>query len=191
MIQSLMDKGFGSVDTWLTSSEIQGLREELKSRHHDQQFELAGIGKQFNYQTETAIRRDQILWLDRALVRPAENRFFEIVDGFSDYLNRTTYSGIRNSEFHYAMYEPGAFYKRHSDQFKNDNSRMFSMVLYLHESWTDGDGGELRLYHDQEVDIQPLPGRLVVFDSRIEHEVLTSKCVRMSLTGWLKVNSVF
>ena len=97
-------------------------------------------------------------------------------------------AGLQSFEFHHAVYQQGSFYKKHVDQFVNDDSRQFSVVLYLTETWSEGDGGELLLYtnNNTATKVQPLPGRLVFFKSTIPHEVLTSNITRLSVTGWLK-----
>ena len=67
------------------------------------------------------------------------------------------------------------------------------MILYLNESWTKADGGQLRMYFPQKdgservEDVLPLGGRLVVFLSEeIPHEVLPTLKERISITGWLR-----
>jgi hypothetical protein len=52
-------------------------------------------------------------------------------------------------------------------------SRVLSSCLYTHERWESGWGGELVLGEgDDSIVIEPLPGRLVVFDCRgLRHEV--------------------
>ena len=50
------------------------------------------------------------------------------------------------------------------------------------------DGGELRFYHGEGgsfTDIAPLGGRLVLFDSFSEHEVLPARRARFALTFWI------
>jgi len=54
--------------------------------------------------------------------------------------------GLFEFECHFAHYAPGAFYRRHLDQFAGGGRRRVSTVLYLNSGWRDGDGGELRLY---------------------------------------------
>jgi hypothetical protein len=52
--------------------------------------------------------------------------------------------------------------------------RAWSAVLYVHQSWSPGDGGELLLHGPSgvEVRIDPAPGRLAAFDCRAGlHEV--------------------
>lgn len=186
LIEGLLEKGFGSVDQLFSGEEIAALRKVLLKRYDDERFRLAGIGSQGDFQKKTSIRNDQIHWLNESTENPAEQVFFNRVKDFELYLNRTCFAGIRSHEFHYAVYEEGSFYKRHSDQFNNDDRRQYSMVLYLTESWNEGDGGELVLYTDIETTIQPCPGRLIFFRSDIEHEVKISKAQRLSLTGWMK-----
>jgi SM-20-related protein len=90
-------------------------------------------------------------------------------------------------ECHYAYYDTGSFYKKHIDQFRSDSGRKYSMVLYLNENWQPHMGGQLVLYADQDVQIDPLGGRMVFFKSdKIAHEVLLSNAPRLSIAGWLK-----
>ena len=94
---------------------------------------------------------------------------------------------------HFALYPPGAFYKRHLDAFKERNARKISLILYLNQDWQVTDGGQLRMYlPEQRLDISPLGGRLVCFRSElIEHEVLPAKRDRLSITGWLTNKNPF
>ena len=84
------------------------------------------------------------------------------------------------------LYEKGSFYKRHLDNFKQNGTRAFSMIMYLN---TEVNGGELRIYQGSEWrDIAPNAGKSIFFKSNeLEHEVLVTHLPRMSVTGWLKV----
>ncbi len=190
LINDYLEKGFAVSNKLFNKLEIDGLRELALKERSEENFRLAGVGDKFNFQKERSIRSDKILWLYRADAHDSEKIFFEKIDRFIQYLNLSCYAGILRSEFHYAIYDPGTFYERHSDQFKGDDSRRFSMVLYLTEDWNKGDGGELTLYMaasaNGKVLIEPMSGRLVFFDSSIEHEVLLSKAQRISLTGWMR-----
>ncbi len=134
------------------------------------------------------MRGDKIFWLDRAHNDPSENDFFDLMDSFVLYLNNTCYTGITGYEFHYALYEKGSFYKRHLDQFRNNKSRAYSMILYLNSGWQEKDGGELCVFHPDHVQtIAPINGKCVFFkSSEMEHEVLETNKPRLSITGWLK-----
>ena len=187
LIQGLLDKGFASVDNWLSSDELIGLRKSLLQHQKDNRFHSAGIGNKENLVTIKKIRNDAICWLDPSKANKFEQQFFKKIDDFTNYLNATCFAGIRSYEFQYAIYYKGSFYKKHVDVFKNDDKRQFSMVFYLTKEWKKGDGGELMLYvNDIEVEIQPIPGRMVFFKSDIPHEVLVSNFKRLSLTGWMK-----
>lgn len=186
LIQLLLEKRFGSVDNWFSSDELHGLRQSLIRRYQDDAFRLAAIGNQHVETVEKSIRSDQIKWLNKHELVPEELVFFERMEGFIAYLNRTCFAGIQSHEFHYAVYEGGTFYKRHSDQFNNDDRRRFSMVLYLNENWQPENGGQLVLYLEPSVTIEPTFGKLLFFESDIEHEVLLAHEQRLSLTGWLR-----
>lgn len=187
LIQGLLDRSFVSVDHWLSPDRVMDLRKSLADRYAADAFHLAGVGNQNRHQTKTDFRSDRIHWLDRDQATKAEKRLYGEIDGFVEYLNRTCYAGIQDSEFHYAVYEPGSFYGKHVDCFRQNNRRRYTMVFYLHEAWQPGDGGELQLYlGEATIPIQPKPGRVVFFDSGVPHEVLKGHIRRMSLTGWLK-----
>lgn len=132
-----------------------------------------------------------IYWLDRAHNDAVENDFFDLMDEFVLHLNKTCYTGITGYEFHYALYEKGSFYKKHLDQFRNNESRQYSMIMYLNENWEQGDGGELCIYPSGKLlqNISPENGKSVFFkSSELEHEVLITNKPRLSITGWLKIN---
>ena len=112
------------------------------------------------------------------------------MDSFVLYLNATCYTGITGYEFHYTLYETGSFYKKHLDQFRNNDSRKYSMIMYLNTDWVIADGGELCIHHTGHLQhVNPTNGKTVFFQSNeLEHEVLVTNKARMSITGWLKVN---
>ncbi len=80
----------------------------------------------------------------------------------------------------------GSIQRRQSQQL---NTRKLSSILYLNQNWQASDGGELRLYvnDDEWLNISPIGGRLVLFLSdQFWHEVLPAKRERLSLTGWFR-----
>lgn len=187
LIQGVLENDFGSVDDFFTGGEIIRFRQTLVNQYKQDQFNTAGIGNQFNRVKNKEIRNDQIKWLNRSTTLESEQVFFQKIDAFTAYLNQTCFTGITETEFHYALYPHGSFYKRHADRFSNDDRRKFSFVLYLTDDWQTGDGGELQIYRKGlSHTIQPKAGTIVFFDSCLEHEVLVSKTNRMSLTGWFK-----
>ena len=86
------------------------------------------------------------------------------------------------------MYEEGAGYKRHKDQFRNDINRKYSLINYLNNNWLEEDGGQLIIYQNDETQmIQPQSQTAVFFKSNeMEHEVSKANRSRMSISGWLK-----
>lgn len=157
--------------------------------HSEGELVSAGIGDAQNKVLDKSIRRDKIYWIDNASTNVAEQEFLALVQEFINYLNRTCFTAINDFEFHYAIYEAGSFYKRHIDQFKNNNYRKFSLITYLNDDWKDDDGGSLLLYHEdgRTESILPEDQRTVFFKSdELEHEVAIASRARMSITGWLK-----
>ena len=193
VIDDLMGQQYSIVDDFFTKEEVGFLRAALLEKYDEDRFKKSAIGNQANEKVVDAIRGDFILWLDENNANNAENRFFNKLNDFKDYLNRTCFMGINEKEFHYALYPEGTFYKRHLDTFQNDSRRKLSMVCYLNdEDWKPEYGGELTIYLDEngsekEINVYPVQGRMVVFESQIlEHEVKPVKRERLSITGWLK-----
>lgn len=188
LINSFIDNKVGLADNFLSPSLAAHLKDNLMALYADQQLLAAGIGNNALLLHDKLIRSDKIYWLDRAHDNPFEILFFELMDSFVSYLNRTCYTGITGYEFHYAMYEKGSFYKKHLDQFQNNKSRAFSMIMYLNDDWKEGDGGELCIHHSDHLQkIAPINGKCVFFkSSELEHEVLLTHQPRLSITGWLK-----
>lgn len=188
LIQQLIETGYGVADGLLPPALVRQLAINLRVLFENDELHKARIGKQEKFQQNGAVRTDLIHWLDAATTDESEIAFLKVINDFIAYLNRTCFTAIRTCEFHYALYEPGSFYRRHLDQFSNDSGRKFSIVCYLNDEWQPADGGELALYLPTgDVTILPKGGRLVFFKAdEIEHEVKVAHRERMSLTGWLK-----
>jgi|SRR5690554_213032 len=190
IIEDLLQKQFSIIDGFFTLEEVALLRQSLLAKHEADRFKKAAIGKLNKKEIVQEIRGDFILWIDESQANETEQMFFQKITELVDYLNRTCFMGILHKEFHYAIYPTGTFYKRHLDTFENDNRRKLSIVCYLNEdNWKKEYGGELALYtKDEEVELLPIPGRVVIFESQVlEHEVKVVKdSERLSITGWLK-----
>jgi len=188
LISSYIDTKVGISEHFLSDTLTGNLAQNLLSHHANHSMNAAGTGNQKDIQHDHKVRGDSIYWLDRKHQDLHENEFFDRMDAFVLYLNQSCYTGITGYEFHYTMYETGSFYKKHLDQFKNDESRQFSMISYLNVGWVKEDGGQLLIqldHHDQS--ITPTNGKTVFFKSNeLEHEVLLTTKNRMSITGWLK-----
>lgn len=187
LINSFIDNKVGVSDDFLSVLLASHLRENLLALYADDQLKSAGTGNDTIINHNKSFRSDAIYWLDRTHTNPSEIAFFTLMDAFVLHLNSTCYTGITGYEFHYTMYPEGSFYKKHLDQFRNNDSRQYSMILYLNPGWKEKDGGELCIHHAHHLQmITPLNRKSVFFkSSEMEHEVLLTHMPRMSITGWL------
>lgn len=192
VIEDLLKQQYSVVDNFFNSHEVETLRNILLKKYEEDEFKKSAIGNQFTEQIVKSIRGDFISWIDENDLLPGEDHFFNKINDFILYINRTCFLGIQEREFHYALYPKGTFYKRHLDTFQNDDSRKLSIVCYLNdEDWQPSYGGELVLYKEEDVIIYPLKGRVVIFESQtIEHEVKPVEQKRLSITGWLKTRKL-
>jgi SM-20-related protein len=146
----------------------------------------AGIGSMDEFQVDRSIRGDVIYWLDKERDQKLES-FFCLMDELMLALRRYCFFSLSGSEFHIAKYPAGTHYERHLDQFSERSNRQITVLIYLNRNWKDGDGGELKMYVENETYlVKPVAKRLLLFKSgSIEHEVLKTNVPRYSLTGWL------
>jgi SM-20-related protein len=190
LIDSYINNKVGIADHFLSDTLAADLKQNLISLFQQNQLLSAGIGNDRIVVNNQLVRGDSIYWLDRRHDTPCENVFFDLMDNFVTYLNQTCYTGITGYEFHYTLYQKGSFYKKHLDQFQNNDSRKYSMIMYLNTDWQAADGGELCIHQNNTLqNISPENGRTVFFKSNeLLHEVLCTQKSRMSITGWLKVD---
>lgn len=189
IISDITTQKYSIVDDFFSTEEILLIRESLIEKYKEDEFKKSAIGNRVNEVVKKSIRGDVILWIDEATANTAESIFFNKINDFKEYLNRTCFLGINQKEFHYAIYPTGTFYKRHLDTFQNDDRRKLSIVCYLNnENWQPENGGELVLYLEhEEKTIYPFLGKVVIFESQVlEHEVKPVNTPRLSITGWLK-----
>lgn len=179
----------GISEAFITHKLSAALVQNLISLKDDGVLATAGIGNATLKVDTISIRSDKTSWLDAATKNDAEMEFLEIIERFIAYLNETCYTGLNACEFHYALYEQGAFYGKHKDQFRNNSNRKFSMISYLNNNWAKADGGNLIIHHEGRAaqNISPDNCKTVFFQSdMLEHEVAMAHRPRMSVTGWLK-----
>ena len=92
-----------------------------------------------------------------------------------------------------SCYGVGGRYRRHTDNSRNadgvcGNARALTCICYLNPDWAAEDGGALRIYDESGDSVEmitPAAGRVVVFDSFLEHEVLEARRDRYALTFWV------
>lgn len=82
----------------------------------------------------------------------------------------------------------GACFPLHFDSDASIDSRRMTMLAYLNEGWTRGDGGELVIYPfpEKEIVVEPIAGRVVLLSSQFGlHRVLPSTASeRYMFTVW-------
>lgn len=163
------------------------LHGELLASDTTRELTDAGIGRGAARTVDKNVRGDRIRWIEPHSA--AQRRLFQQLDGLRQSLNRTLFLGLADHEAHFALYPPGAGYRRHVDRFGSDPRRVLSFVLYLNQDWQAADGGELVLYRgDVELTrVVPRGGTLVLFlSAETPHEVLPARRVRTSIAGWFR-----
>ena len=190
-MQGLADRGYLVLENALPRARITSLRDDSLNKRAEGLFKQAGIDQGKGYRMATDTRSDMIHWWDPQGLDPVQQRCWRFVQCLRQQLNRHMFLGLLDVELHYAIYPPGAFYGKHVDQFRGNNLRKVSLVLFLNDTWEPEDGGQLRQYETQGPgyrDVLPLGGTLALFYSDlVPHEVLPTRRERLSLTGWLKI----
>ena len=190
VVEQILEQDRAIIEGLFPDQILAALLDLLAHLREEDALRPAAIGAAGQAVVHTEIRSDYIKWWPDEPEHPAQRAFLDVVGDLSDYLNRTCYTGIRRSEFLFAVYPPGAHYERHVDDFQHKNARKFSVITYLNREWVPGRGGELVLYDangEPRETIEPIYGRTVIFPSPdVEHEVLPAIAERWSITGWLR-----
>ena len=193
LVDNIHQQGFHLIDDFLApmyAEALRGLALDLAERGQYEQGKIGSSQQSVNNQT---IRRDQRYWLDERSGNDTITAYFQAMSAISTALNQQLFLGLSDFETHFAIYPPGAFYKKHVDQFNNNNDRRISCVYYLNENWQEHYGGYLRLYdHDDSLlaDVMPTGNRLICFRSDLPHEVCETRQTRLSIAGWMKARSL-
>ena len=184
ILDDLDQHGFSIIDAAYSNRYQQAVVQECLN--HLDEFRNAAIQNG----VVSNIRSDHILWLKPEF--SVSHQHTKTLSALAQHLNRAFYLGINDVEAHFACYNAGEFYALHRDNPQGKNGRMISSVYYLHEAWSAECGGELRLQdkHGAWHIIQPQPNRIALFQSDLLHEVLQSKQQRLSITAWLRSDSM-
>lgn len=185
LVDQLAGRGFAISDALLDTDLVRGLAADAKTSLQEGAFAAAAVGKSRTQQA--AIRGDSTLWIEQDAAHPVRQALLDALEAIRVMLNRELMLGLDHVETHYAAYPPGAFYARHRDRFRDDDARVISFTCYLNEAWREEEGGCLRLYAPEPVDVLPVLGRCTLFRSdTIEHEVLPATRMRFSIAGWFR-----
>ncbi|MEG1040425.1 MAG: 2OG-Fe(II) oxygenase [Pseudomonas sp.] len=188
IVDDLATHGWSQQDIFLPASLTLALAAECRNRAAEGELAPAAVGRGSAQGVREGIRGDHIQWLEPGQAQCCD-QYLELMDSLREALNRGLYLGLEDFECHFALYPPGAFYRKHLDRFRDDDRRTVSAVIYLNPDWLPEDGGQLRmsLKNGEEHDVQPVGGCLVVFLSGdIPHEVLPANRERLSVTGWFR-----
>lgn len=189
LIYELCQQGFHIIDGFLEPHLCQSLRSIAQDMHHQGLFRSAKIGLQLDKHQDKTIRTDHIYWLQGNESHAAVRVFLNQIQQLVQIINQALFLSIYEFETHFAVYQPGAYYKKHSDQFAAQKTRKISYVYYLNNDWKSEFGGELKLYSQENELLQtvlPHENRLICFNSELPHEVCITHQPRYSITGWMK-----
>lgn len=189
LINNIDTNGFHIIDGFLDFTDYQSLYDIAQELYQKGLFTNAKIGLKKQAQQNKTIRSDEIHWLNEQSEVPAIQTYFKQIQKITHSLNQSFFLGLIEFETHFAVYQPGAFYQKHCDQFAITKDRKISCVYYLNKNWQQEFGGELKLYNhdDQFIEtIYPMENRFVCFNSELPHEVCVTNQPRYSIAGWLK-----
>lgn len=187
IVNDLAEKGFSVTDSFLDNNEIKAILSVDEFKNRMLHFKKAGIGNSASLKINESVRGDYISWVDTKKAHISISDYVSRLKALQVYLNKTLFLSLKDIELHLTSYPVGSYYRRHVDQFKQQDHRKISVILYLNRDWKSEQGGQLRVYsQNNEIDIFPVAGRLVCMRSDlIEHEVLPASRERLSVTGWM------
>ncbi|MGY2402611.1 2OG-Fe(II) oxygenase [Pseudomonas sp. SDO5271_S396] len=188
IVDDLAEKGWSQQDDFLPQALTLALAAECRKRAAQGELAPAAVGRGLAQEIREGVRGDHIQWLEPGEAAICDT-YMTLMDDVRQAMNRGLFLGLEDFESHFAMYPPGAFYRKHVDRFRDDDRRMVSAVIYLNDAWQPEHGGQLRLYLKDGVehDVLPVGASLVVFLSGdVPHEVLPATRDRLSLTGWFR-----
>jgi SM-20-related protein len=200
-LDELTSKGYVVVENFLPASLQEGLRQDVHNLRSQDKFSIAKIGQASTNALNTNIRVAETCFLGRGklgdIPDTSRSQLYDVLDGVRRDLPQPLDTGL--SEFLYAYYPSGGFYRRHRDAIPGSASilRKYSLLIYLNKDWKEEDKGKLRMHMDSGgdelpsgedpcfMDIPPKGGTLVLFDSaQVPHEVLNTIAERVAIVGW-------
>jgi SM-20-related protein len=200
-LQELASKGYVIIENFLPENLQEALRQDVLSLRQKSKFNIAKIGQDATNALNTEIRVAETCFLGPSKLRDmpdaSRSQLYDVLDQLRQDLPQPLDSNL--SEFLYAYYPKGGFYRRHLDAIPGSAStlREFSFLMYLNKDWKEENGGRLRLHMDsggdwlpegEEAnfqDVDPCGGTLVLFESdKLPHEVLDTQAERVAIVGW-------
>ena len=209
-LQTLRDDGYVIIEDFLpTESWMEALRGDVLNLRDEKKFKIAKIGQDSTNTLNEEIRVAETCFIGREkpelqdVPNPVREKLYDILETLRVDLESAGQTSLdpNLSEFLYAYYPKGGFYRRHRDAIRGSASylREYSILLYLNEESYDPDidGGRLRMHFDSGGDFLPAGeaplfqdvdaygGTLVIFESdRFPHEVSDTVAERFAVVGW-------
>lgn len=187
---ALVDKGYLLLTDLIPADICQVLLKKIQSTQAHE-LKAASIGRGVEQQLNPDIRRDKIQWLEEH--NQPDGQYLALMTQLKNGLNRRLFMGLFDYESHFAVYQPGAFYKKHVDALKGSQNRILTTVLFLNPYWKEADCGELIIYDERDNQLArmaPKMGHFVIFLSeRFPHEVRPTLAQRNSIAGWFRVSN--
>ncbi|MFN8846556.1 MAG: 2OG-Fe(II) oxygenase [Bdellovibrionales bacterium] len=185
LFDNFIRQGWAYSDQMLTHHQIKSWRQMAQEKLNHGHFRPAQVASG----SQPHIRSDSIYWLEEAQTESLS--IFKTLHEWRQQLTRELCVSAPQVEAHFACYAPGNSYHKHCDQPKNSQARVITFIIYLHDNWAPGMGGELVIFENENDEvgtfIEPQPGRVVFFKSdEIWHQVQQSNFNRLSLTGWFR-----
>lgn len=188
VLSGLTRDGFAVVGDVFSQEWCARVRQEVAELSAAGEVRPARVGKGIHRQLDLEVRGDSIRWFDSENLSPVQRELWEFLEHLRGAVNTALFLGLWDLEGHYAVYAPGAFYRKHVDRFKNDSKRTLTVVAFFNEKWRSSDGGCLRMETPGGViDVLPEAGTFVFFLSeKIPHEVMETHRERLSFAGWFR-----
>lgn len=195
IIECLVKQGYAVIPNFLSPEVCRELAAESRELRAHGEFHRAGIGRGEMLDVRPEIRSDEIRWLARNDCGTRQGEYLDLMTAYLQLLNLELFLALVEFECFCAFYPPGSFYQRHLDQFRGVEQRTITAILYLNENWQQSDGGQLRIFVNEEtgetLEVLPEAGTFVTFLSAdYWHEVLPAERDRLSITGWFKTRPI-
>lgn len=200
MVQSLAARQFVVVPNFLVPEDIDDLFMDVEQRYVSNELHEGGVK---GSRLDATIRNTLVDWMSSSLPHTTvESHFLQYMDVFRGQLALSLSLDLcsEDTEALYVRYPVGGFYKAHSDSHypgpdisAQDSERRLSFILYVNvNDWQPNQEGCLRLWPGtpESIDLPPLPGCLILFNSRdLYHEVMKTEVVRRAVVGWFRMRS--
>lgn len=194
LLDELAESGWALMPHAIADVDSSALAIDLDRYWSAGRFKEAEIGQGLTQTVQKKVRSDKIHWLGDEDPELSIQYWLKEMKDLTIALNENFFLSLSAYDCHFACYDPGDFYHKHRDRFRDKPERILSVILFLNQDWLTSDAGELLIFHSDYPDrvvaeIKPEKGSMVIFQSdKIYHAVRETKRRRLSLTGWLKSN---